>query len=420
MKKMGILIFLALVVCFTGACSKGVKVSEVQSEQQVIQEQRNKIDIKLQELHRKGTDGSEIYVVKDTNGADGGFERLMKLMESHSLSFYKTGSESEGLIGKEDVVLLKFNCQWSERGGTNTDLIKSVVDAITKHPEGFMGEIIIADNGQRQYGPFRKGGSVEWTENNAVDTSQSVKKIMDAFVKNNKVSALTWDSITGTEVKDYSEGDYEDGFILMPEKASTGLQISYPKFRTQFGTYVSFKDGIWDELRREYDKDKLKIINMPVLKSHINYHVTASIKCYMGTTSDKLTGHGAHNSIALGGMGTQMAGTRMPVLNIIDAIWINPYPKRGPMTSYENAVETDIIAASTDPGALDYWSAKYILMETAKTLGLNNYETMDPESRRPGDFGYWLGKSVEELQRAGIKSTLDEKRITVYVDILSK
>ncbi|KUO76973.1 MAG: hypothetical protein APF77_19150 [Clostridia bacterium BRH_c25] len=428
MKRIIVSLLIFLFTVSMISCSKDTEAVDAQPEPQVKRdqetqakkEQDNKVDLKLQNMTGKEKDSSEVFAVKGTNGADKGFEKLMELMDSRGLSFYKTSSRPAGLISKDDVVLLKFNCQWSERGGTNTDLIRSVVGAITKHPEEFEGEIIIADNGQSQYGPFRKGGSVEWKDNNAVDTAQSVKKVAEAFAKDYRVSALTWDGMTTKEVGDYSKGDYEDGFILIPEETSAGLQISYPKFKTQYGTYVSFKDGIWNEEKKEYERDRLKVINMPVLKSHVTYQVTASIKSYMGTTSDKLTHHGAHNSVAAGGMGTQMAGTRMPVLNIIDAIWINPYPRRGPSTSYESAVEANIIAAGTDPGALDYWAARYILMEAAKKLELINYEAMDPAAREPGTFGYWLGKSVEELRKAGIKSTAEEKKITVYVDTLGK
>jgi uncharacterized protein (DUF362 family) len=67
-------------------------------------------------------------------------------------------------------------------------------------------------------------------------------------------------------------------------------------------------------------------------------------------------------------MGTEMVDTRYPVLNILDAIWVNANPGRGPGTSYNAATKTGIIAASADPVALDYWAAKNILVQTAKTL----------------------------------------------------
>jgi len=364
------------------------------------------------------SEASDIFAVQNTNGADAGFSRLIELMNRQGLRFYKTASHADGLIAKDDTVLLKINCQWSERGGTNTDLVKAVVQAIIEHPEGFEGEIIIADNGQAQYGPAGRGGSVDWPKSNAIDTSQSIKKVAEGYSKDYRVSARTWDAITEIEVKEYREGDYEDGFVVSKEEESTGIQISYPKFRTPYGTCISFKEGIWDEKQKKYDSERLKIINMPVLKSHTNYYVTASVKNYMGTTSDKLTGHRAHNSIGLGGMGTQMAETRMPTLNILDAIWINPHPMRGPYTSYRDALETKVIAASTDPAALDYWAAKYILMEAAGQLGYNKYESMDPEGKEPGTFGHWLEKSAEELRRKGFKANVDEECINVYVDNL--
>lgn len=379
----------------------------------------DRVELKLEE--RQMDDAcSEIFAVKNTNGCDRGFENMIALMEEHGLNFYKTENKQSGLIGTEDVVLIKFNSQWSERGGTNTDLIRAVVKAVTEHPDGFEGEVIIADNGQAQYGPLGRGGSVDWSENNAVDKSQSPKKIADEYSKSFKISALTWDSITEKSVEDYSRGDYNDGFIVGETIESTGITITYPKFKTSYGTYVSFKDGIWDMSKGKYDSDKLKVINMPVLKTHLQYYVTASIKCYMGTTSDKLTGHNAHTSVGIGGMGSQMAYTRMPVLNILDAIWINPHPFSGPSTSYMDAVETDIIAASTDPAALDYWAAKNILIPAANIFHSGRTDSISPDGTEPGGFGYWLRKSMEEINSRGIKVTIDENRINVFISDMHK
>lgn len=366
------------------------------------------------------SDASSIFAVKNTNGRDDGISRLIELMKKDKLYFYKDSTNTSGLIGSEDVVILKINCQWDNRGGTNTDLVRAVINAITGHPDKFKGEIIVADNGQAQYGGMGKGGSMDWANNNALDKTQSVKKIVEEFSKDYRVSAMTWDSITTSKVDEYSKGDYNDGFILGDSNNTPGLQISYPKFKTQYGTYVSFKEGIWDKDKKVYNRNGLKIINMPVLKSHLNYSVTASIKNYMGTTSDKLTNHGAHISVGVGGMGAQMVNTRMPVLNIIDAIWINPNPMRGPMTSYGAAFETDIIAAGTDPAALDYWASKNILMEAAKKLNLSGYETMNPDDTEPGTFGYYLKKSAEEIRVGGYKANTDETKINVFIDIKTK
>lgn len=355
---------------------------------------------------------SNIYAINGTEGEVQGVESLIQLMGENNLKFYNSIKENEisgknGLIGNEDVVLLKINCQWNYRGGTNTDLVKSVIQAILNHPDGFKGEIIVADNGQDQYGGRKSGGSMDWIINNAKDRSQSIQKVVDEFSDEYKVSTYLWDDITKNQVKEYSDGDYTDGFIVFPEKnPRTGIIVSYPKFKTKYGTYVSFKEGIWTDADKKYDADKLKVINMPVLKSHSIYQITASIKNYMGTTSDKLTNHNAHNSVGLGGMGTQMTETRMPTLNILDCIWVNP--TRGPMTPDSLAIQTNIIAASTDPVALDYWATKVIFNDS-------KLKDVDVDDDTPGSFGYWLRLSMEEIKRAGYLATANMDEINVYV-----
>jgi len=200
----------------------------------------------------------------------------------------------------------------------------------------------------------------------------------------------------------------------------TGIVVSYPKFATRFGTRISFKNGVWDPAARSYDSERLKVINVPVLKSHSIYGVTASVKHYMGVVSDKLSQHTAHRSVGTGGMGTQMAQTRFPVLNVLDAIWINAAPGRGPRTSYAQATRTNIVAASRDPVALDSWAAKNILLPAAQKLGYANTDTLDPDVTRKGSFGDWLRLSMKALQQAGYPVTLDLDRVNISVTSLEE
>ena len=60
-------------------------------------------------------------------------------MEREGTPFYavRNGTPSTGLIAKDDVVIIKVNSQWDERGGTNTDLVKALIQAIVDHPDGF-------------------------------------------------------------------------------------------------------------------------------------------------------------------------------------------------------------------------------------------------------------------------------------------
>jgi len=372
---------------------------------------------------------SSIFIVNGTTGYDEGFMKLINLMGEHGLPFYKSSETGlnkgpNGLITKDDVVIIKVNSQWNARGGTNTDLLKAIIEAIVNHPDGFVGEIVVADNGQDQYGSGGSGGSLDWRLNNAEDTSQSVQKVVDSFSASYKVSTYLWDTITTKRVNEYHEGDLEDGYVVNDTvNPRTHIAVSYPKFRTKYGTYISFKLGVWNPETQTYESSRLKVINVPVLKSHSGYGVTACVKHYMGVVSDKLTsqisGGRAHDSVGSGGMGTQMAATRMPTLNIIDAIWVNPVPRgyagSGPATPYRVAVRVNVIAASTDPVALDYWAAKYVLLQTASLRGYTRTSPMDPDNTESGSFGEWLRLSMEEIKRAGYWVTLEEDHMNVYV-----
>jgi hypothetical protein len=202
----------------------------------------------------------------------------------------------------------------------------------------------------------------------------------------------------------------------------TGVYVSYPKFQSALGTYVSFKHGIWNGASYE---DRLKVINLPVLKSHSNYGVTAACKHYMGVESEILNGGIAngHQQIGEGGMGTLLAETRYPILNILDAIYINanPYPFIfcGPATSYEAATRVNILMASTDPVALDYWAAKNVLIPTAQLNGYEDTHHLDPDNTESGGltdaFGVYLNNTKNELIRNGYTVTSNPNRMNVFL-----
>lgn len=180
---------------------------------------------------------SEIFV------ANGTLRELVDLMGSKGLPFFKSQKEGinsgpNGLFDRDDVVLIKINCQWPERGGTNTDLLKELIELLLSHPDGFAGEIVVADNGQGR-------GSLNWALNNAEDRSQSAEDVVVLFSNRCNISTYLWDRIASTAVQEYEQGDYRDGYVLYPESdPETGVIMSYPKFMTAYGTYLSFKKGI--------------------------------------------------------------------------------------------------------------------------------------------------------------------------------
>lgn len=381
-------------------------------------------ELSLQIEHRNATvlPASDIFVA---NGrAQAHVQNLIDLMGSNGLLFFRSNTTSinegpSGLIAHSDVVLIKINEEWAYRGGTNTDVLKELIQAIVNHPDGFVGEIIVADNGQW-------GGSMNWAQSNAEDTTQSTQDVVDMFSSTHNVSTYNWMSIISARVNEYSAGDIRDGYVVNDTAdAESGLRVTYPKFRTLFGTYVSFKLGIWNGTA--YD-NRLKIINLPVLKSHSGYGVTAAVKHYMGVQSESRYSPGlgnGHSSIGRGGMGTLMAATRIPTLNIIDAIWVNANPPpsglSGPDTPYYRATRLNILAASIDPIALDYWASKRVLVPTAKLIGYTDTHTLDPDSydirgvANGVAFATWLRLSRDELGAAGYSFTADENHMNVHV-----
>ena len=362
--------------------------------------------------------------MEGVKGNDGTFNRLLELMDRDGLKFYETAANGRlqgpgGLIAADDVVIVKVNSQWDECGMTNTDLVKAIVSAVLAHPDGFGGEVVIADNGQGQYGSTGHGGSLDYDVNNAEDRGQSVRRIADSFIGLGKISTYLWDTITEKEVEEYSEGYAEDGYVLA-EKAGplTGALPSYPKFTTTHGTCISFKRGIWNPTAKKYEEKRLKVINTPVLKSHFVFGVTGAVKHYMGVGSDKLTaalGFRTHPTVGKGGMGTLMAETRVPTLNVLDAIHVNAKPGTGPKTPFDGATYAGIVAASTDPVALDYWASRNILCVLGKAKYNADVSLFDQDNPTRGCFGDWLKLAATELNDAGYRYTHDEGRIAVKV-----
>ena len=149
--------------------------------------------------------------VESTNGTDDGMKRLISSMQYSGLDIYQTSASAQGLIASGDVVLLKINCQWAERGGTNTDLIRSVIQVILDHPGGFNGEIIVADNGQAQFGSDRRGGSLDWANANSADRRTSTLDVIRSFqAKGYHVTGVLWDEFTAVRVSEFSAGNMTD------------------------------------------------------------------------------------------------------------------------------------------------------------------------------------------------------------------
>ena len=184
------------------------------------------------------SDPSDLFIVQNASRAKGNMDlavsSLIELMETQELYFYKNSTQSSGLIGDNDVVILKVNGQWPYNGGTNTDLVKSVIKAIVGHPDGFTGEVVIADNGQGQ-------GSMNHAQTNSYYRDQSNTEVAGMFGSYH-VSAFLWDTLRSNTVDDYNDGDFRNGYVLNSTwNSDTNVFVSYPKFTTEHGTHISFK-----------------------------------------------------------------------------------------------------------------------------------------------------------------------------------
>lgn len=362
----------------------------------------------------------DIYVVEDARGVRpgryGGVDDLITLMGMEGLKWHRSAiigpsSGPEGLIDQDDVVLIKINCQWSQRGGTNTDVLRGVMRQIVEHPDGFVGEIIVADNGQGW-------GSLDRTENNADDHHQSPQDVVNDFAAEGwNASTMLWDTIRSSDVDEYSAGDMSDGYVVDTAfDPETLIKVSYPKFQSASGTYVSYKEGIWSPTTETYDPDKLVVINIPVFKTHQIYAVTASVKNHMGVVTTGLSTD-SHNAVGRGGMGSILAEVRLPDITILDCIWILARPGLGPSASYTNATRCDQLVAGTDPVALDAWATKFIMIPQIIENGYtydDYHNTQDPDNP-DSTFRRYLDSSMNELLLAGIDSTSDYNTVELHV-----
>jgi hypothetical protein len=362
---------------------------------------------------------------------DDGIDALVGLMENHDSPFYKTEAHRSGIIGPGDVVVIKINNQWNgevarARTHTNNDVLKGLIYRIVQHPEGFSGMVVVAENTQHT--------DPNWDSNdhnNAQDARQSYQNVVDAFVSQGfDVCIYDWKELTNTFVDEYSTGDNRAGYVLVDDPGEPGTdQLSYPKFELNCinqKLQISMRHGLWDG--SVYDNTRLKLINLPVLKRHGWAGATIAVKNYIGflTTGDRERRFGDSNEMHgffwgfeghhpdYGLLGRQMARIRRADLNVVDAIWVAVASnKRG---CPDDCLRRDVLLASTDPIAVDYYASVHVLAPLQPSRSIPNIlrslvrrsSNDDANAASPGGkFRAFLLVNENRLRLEGVTDTID-------------
>jgi Domain of unknown function (DUF362)/Viral BACON domain len=318
-----------------------------------------------------------------------GLDSLLALMGSRGLKFHRSAHVSatsgpDGLIGSEDVVLIKVNAQWKYRGCTNSDLVRGLIQRLLDHPDVFTGEVVIIENGQGR-GSLACDTSSAYADSlvhaNANDEAHSFVYLVRNIFKDPRVSTYLLDDIRSRFIA--ADEHVRDGY-------RTFENVSYPCFTTAAGRRVELREGVWTAGGH---RPNLKLINVPVPKHHDTggSEITACLKLFYGIVSMNDGQSGFRHYAGLGETcGKTMAAVCAPVLNIVDATWVS----HGSITGYppETTRRLNKLAASCDPVALDFWTAKYLLYP------VDNNPRHHPE--HPA-IDRWLTQAAETINARG-------------------
>ncbi len=342
--------------------------------------------------------------VPDEYLTDPAIDTLLQLMAARGIYIHRTQAQPDGIVAPDDIVVIKGNFQWTGRNTTDTDRIKGLIWQILRHPDGFTGEIIVCDNTQDV------GTGINDDDNNSDDREQSLPDVVNTFyAKGYPVYYLCWEYIWDIVAAEYSEGDYDDGYVYEDE-----TKISYPKFMSPSGSlYISMRYGLWDPESSEYDSDRLCIIDFPVLKAHVMAGATIGVKNWIGmlTTARATQRYGSwytmHYTYFWGtyALVARVMEVTFPRLTLIDADWTSTYNAND-----SNWVEeTNMLAASTDPAAVSWYAARFILTPIARNPG-----TTDPDNQN-STYHRTLTNWVDYFRNtAGLPCTKDSGEISVY------
>jgi hypothetical protein len=200
-----------------------------------------------------------------------------------------------------------------------------------------------------------------------------------------------------------------DGDVLNED-----TEVSYPKFKSPGGAYVSLSKGIWDSESNTYDRSNLCIINFPVVKAHGMMGATLGLKNWVGVLSTSYYNRfGGYDAMHYNYFWSEYAlisrvmEVTFPDLTIIDGTWTSTASNAS--YSVSEMINTNCLVTSTDPLASSWYAAKYVL----NPIAASNINT-DPDN-----LGGTYGQALQNLSNylintAGFNITKDPLKISVY------
>ena len=353
----------------------------------------------------------------------------------------------EQFIGVNDIVILKPNAQWWNQGRTNLAAMKGFIDLVLAIP-GFQGEIIIGENqhfmdnslpekekdnirGWIKFGEIN--GDIDGKNHNLntlIDLykHQGINNITKSHWRDGGPKAPVWcNAENGGVVSSPAEGDgyvwTEDDYIF---EGLWGLKkwkvkMTYPIFTSTYsGITIDFKNGPFQRDGNgggHYLKNRqLKFINFSVLNDHgDDTGITAAIKNYMGITDLSCgwwglqpegyvmvheCGSGYYPYAKGGPLGHFMRHVRIADLNIVTAEWVG----WGDRTDVSKATRKRTILAGTDPVALDYFGAKFLVYPLSK-----NREHHDPDNPNSS-----IANFLNVVQKSWGKGAVGDSNINLH------
>lgn len=352
-------------------------------------------------MKTSGTGGISARVFRAVNGSPGeNMEKVVEMMGG-----------IDALIGLDDIVILKPNLQWFNHGAPNIAAVNSLVEMIMGMRNGFRGQVILMENIHYGPKPWELAGWARPFARNSdlpgISNYNELAAVLKKKYDNNfSVCHLIDVKSGGKRVFSPTDGPgyvlcdgAHDVPLLSMDNGLTGknrreVLMTYPIIRTDRGTLVDYRHGVWEN--GAYTNQPVKLINIAALNHHSSYcGMTSAVKNFLGV-SDLSGGPDPHENGRIIGhyynfhsfpfdkwkkgpvpgmlgavVGFFLKMIRRPFLNITTAEYCGLVDRTHPPVAHTKAV-----AASTDPVALDHHMAKYVLRPNSR-IRLHN-----PEHRR--------------------------------------